>query len=118
MYYIEKDNKIVLFHEDKGVLENTLKFTPEYADLEIQETERPIVNFRFADTPEYEEEQAQVAKRKRIDEIKFELRQLDESRIRAIAEPSIKDEETGETWLEYYNGLVLQLRAELNELEK
>lgn len=64
MYYVEKDGQIVLFDEDREVLENTLKFTPQYAGLEIQETDRPIVDFEFADTPEWEEEQARKEREK------------------------------------------------------
>jgi len=59
MYYVEQDGQIVLFDEDREVLENTLKFTPQYAGLEIQETDRPIVDFEFADTEEWQEKQAQ-----------------------------------------------------------
>lgn len=57
-YYIEEDNKIILFDTDKQRLENTLAFQPQYVWLEIQETERPIVDFEFADTAEYIEAQA------------------------------------------------------------
>lgn len=53
MFYIEKDNKIVLFDKDRNKLETTLSFMPQYKDLEIKETDRPIENFEFADTPEY-----------------------------------------------------------------
>lgn len=59
MYYVEQNSKIVLFDEDRQVLENTLEFTPQYAGLEIKVTDRPIVDFEWADTPEWEEEQAQ-----------------------------------------------------------
>ena len=59
MYYIEQENKIVLFDEDKQKLQNTLLFMPQYTGLEIKETTRPIVDFQFADTDEYKEEQAQ-----------------------------------------------------------
>ena len=52
-YYIEKDNKIVLHDSDKARIEKTLKFMPQYAKLKIKETERPIENGEWADTPEY-----------------------------------------------------------------
>ena len=42
--------------------------------------------------------------------------ELDSKRIRAICEPSIKDETTGETWLDYYNSQVKVLREELKNL--
>ena len=49
-------------------------------------------------------------------EIEQQLLELDSKRIRAICEPSIKDEETGETWLDYYNSQVMTLREELPNL--
>ena len=52
-FYIEKENKIVLFDTDKARLARTLKIMPQFKDLEIQETDRPIENFEWADTPEY-----------------------------------------------------------------
>lgn len=39
MFYIEKYDKIVLFDEDKQKLIDTLAFMPQYAGLEILETE-------------------------------------------------------------------------------
>lgn len=59
MYYVEENNKLVLFDEDKEKLQNTLSFMPQYRGLEIFETKRPIVDFEFADTEEYKQEQAQ-----------------------------------------------------------
>lgn len=59
MFYIEQENKIVLFDEDKQKLQNTIAFMPQYQGLIIQETDRPIVDFQFADTEEYKQEQAQ-----------------------------------------------------------
>lgn len=52
-YYIEKDNKIVLHDTDKSRLVRTLKFTPQFAELEIKETERHIENGEWADTEDY-----------------------------------------------------------------
>lgn len=58
-YYIEKDNKIVLFDTDKQKIKNTLLFMPDLQGLEIKETQRPIdfaddgSGFVWADTPEY-----------------------------------------------------------------
>ena len=61
-YYIEKDNQIIFFDTDLQRLQNTVALG-EYSELEIKETERPIENFEFADTPEYIAEQA-FSKRK------------------------------------------------------
>ena len=59
MYYVEKENKIVLFDESLEKLQATLNLTPQYKGLEIKETTRPIADFEFADTEEYAQEQAQ-----------------------------------------------------------
>lgn len=66
MFYIEQDNKIVLFDESRSKIVDTVKFIPEYQHLEIKETNRPIIDFEFADTPEWEEKQRQK-ERERLD---------------------------------------------------
>lgn len=43
-YYIEKDNKIVMFDSDRQRLEDTLWFTSQYKNLEIKETDAEIIN--------------------------------------------------------------------------
>lgn len=53
MFYIEKDGKILLFNEDKQTILNTQKVFSNYAGLEIKETDRPIVDYQFADTEEF-----------------------------------------------------------------
>lgn len=55
-------------------------------------------------------------KEQKINELKKELSDLDTKRIRAICEPCIKNEETGETWLDYYNLQIISLRSQLSEL--
>lgn len=58
MFYVEQDDKIILFDESKARLVDTIKFMPEYHELEIKETNRPIIDFEFADTEEYQERKA------------------------------------------------------------
>ena len=53
---------------------------------------------------------------KQINKINEELSELDMKRIRAICEPEIKDEETGETWLDYYNAEIQSLRNQIQNL--
>ena len=43
---------------------------------------------------------------------------IDSKRIRAICEPSVKDEESGQTWLEYYNAQISELREKLQTLQE
>lgn len=64
----------------------------------------------------WEEKQRQKEIEEEKSSIKSQLKELDEKRIRAICENEIKDETTGETWVEYYNNQVIELRKQLNNL--
>ena len=70
----------------------------------------------ISDTEEYKKylQEKEVAIRKA--DIERQLLELDSKRIRAICEPSVKDETTGETWIDYYNAQVMTLREELANL--
>ena len=61
MYYVEQDNKIVLFDEDRQRLQNTLLFTPQYAGLDIKETEEgyTIVDYQLVTVEEEQELEAE-----------------------------------------------------------
>ena len=43
MFYIEDNNKILLFDDDKQRLQNTIAFMPQYQGLEIKEVEEGYV---------------------------------------------------------------------------
>lgn len=53
-----------------------------------------------------------------IKQINKELNELDIKRIRAICEPEIKEETTGETWLDFYNAEIQNLRQQIQELKE
>lgn len=55
---------------------------------------------------------------KQISKINEDLNDLDIKRIRAICEPEVKDKETGETWLDYYNSQIRILRGQIQELKE
>lgn len=67
-------------------------------------------------TEAYSLKKQEYEKETRKFEIQNELNTLDLKRIRAICEPELKNPETGETWLEYYNNQILTLRDELTDL--
>ena len=52
-----------------------------------------------------------------IDEINDKLSILDLKRIRAVCEDEIRNEKTGETWLDFYNSQIYDLRMKLKSLE-
>lgn len=53
MYYIEKDNKIILSDTDLNRLKTTLKFMPDFSESDIKETDKEIENGLFTDSLEY-----------------------------------------------------------------
>ena len=74
-------------------------------------------NGKIVDNPNYENEKQEFFINERINEIYTELYELDTKRIRAVCEDEVKDEKTGETWLDYYNSQVYDLRIELASLQ-
>ena len=70
MFYIEKDNKILLFDEDKQKLQNTITFMPQYEGLEIQEVEEGYViyDFELMTVEEMNEQLLLKAKNKKYEE--------------------------------------------------
>ncbi|MGN0031161.1 MAG: hypothetical protein ACI37Q_04315 [Candidatus Gastranaerophilaceae bacterium] len=68
MFYIENENKIVLFDEDKQKLQNTIAFMPQYAGLEIKEVQEGYVisDFKLMTIEEKEAKDAQK-ERERLD---------------------------------------------------
>lgn len=61
MFYIENENKIVLFDEDKQKLQDTISFMPQYKNLEIKEVQEGFViyDFELMTVEEMKEKQAQ-----------------------------------------------------------
>ena len=47
MFYIQQDEKIVLFDEDKQKLQDTISFIPQYKDFEIKEVEEGYIIYDF-----------------------------------------------------------------------
>lgn len=134
-YYGTKNNKDYGFYDEQ--FENSIEITDEYwTELLDAQCEGKIIipyentvkavfenEYSFIDNnwvklseDEAKAKQLTIQNAIRLDEIQAELDELDIKRIRAIAEPSLKDEET--TWLEYYNTKISELRNEYAELSK
>ena len=122
MFYIQQDEKIVLFNEDKQKLQNTIAFMPQYQGLEIKEVEEGYViyDFELMTVEEMEEKQAQK-ERKRLDNLSmtrgdvFEAlilaKGLGKAQIRAMIEQAELDTVTKALYLnrfdealEFYRG--------------
>lgn len=72
---------------------------------------------KIIENPDYTEVKARSLVLDEIEQIKLELNSIDSKRIRAVCENEVKDSKTGQTWLDYYNEQVFQLRERLNALE-
>ena len=64
MFYIENENKILLFDEDKQKLQDTITFMPQYEGLEIKEVEEGYVIYDF-ELMTVEEKEAKEAQKER-----------------------------------------------------
>lgn len=122
MFYIQQDDKIVLFDEDKQKLQNTIAFMPQYKGLEIKEVEEgyTIYDFELMTVEEMEEKKEQK-ERERLDKLSmtrgdvFEAlilaKGLGKAQIRAMIEQAELDTVTKALYLnrfdealEFYRG--------------
>ena len=70
MFYIQQDDKIVLFDEDKQKLQDTIAFMPQYQGLEIKEVEEGYMIYDFElMTVEEKEAKEKQKERKRLDNL-------------------------------------------------
>ena len=134
-YYGTKNNKDYGFYLEK--FDNSIEITDEYWNkllkeqalgkiiipfennvIAVNETEYSYENDIWIklSNEEANTKQLKIQNAIRENEILLQLEELDKKRIRAIAEPSLKDENT--TWLEYYNSQITELRKELTEITK
>lgn len=74
-------------------------------------------NGNIIENPQYKELKEKEKIKNQIDEINDKLTILDLKRIRAVCENEIRDEKTGETWLDFYNSQIYDLRTLLKSLE-
>jgi len=100
---------------DDGVL--NIKVSEEiYEDYVSDPLKYVYKDNEIVSNPNYEDDHRKFLNQQRIAKIYDLLEELDAKRIRAICENEVKNSETGETWLEYYNKQISDLRAELSSL--
>ncbi len=105
----QKTDFIVEYNHNKNLkIEETDLCLYALEDNEILKNSIPIAN------PEYALEQQKLLKEEQQKKIQLQLDELDKKRIRAICEPSMKTET--QSWLEYYNQQVLELRQVMAKL--
>ena len=70
----------------------------------------------ISQTQEYKDKITQEKNEILKAEMQKQIDELDRKRIRAIAEPQLKDAAAGQTWLEYYTLQIQELRNEIGGL--
>lgn len=134
-YYGTKNNKDYGFYLEK--FDNSIEISDEYwyelltaqgkgkiiipfenKVIAVNENEYSFENNKWIKLTEEQinTKQLKIQNAIRENEILTQLDELDKKRIRAIAEPELKDGE--QTWLEYYNSQITELRKELAEITK
>lgn len=93
---------------------------PSYM-VEIPDDGKPygMVNGEIIDISETDEYKLNIAakeKESKINELTEQINEIDKKRIRAGFEPAIKDEITGQTYLEYYTAQIIELRNQISSL--
>ena len=120
MFYLEKNNRIVLFDENRQKIEDTKTFIPEYRELEILETDKNIVTFDgefyFADDEEYIEKKEQ-AERERIQELSMTRSDFFDGMIMAFGLDSKELRIIVENVLNTINITPVQIRVALNNYD-
>lgn len=132
-YYGTKNDKDYGFYEEN--FENAIEISDEYwlnllekqnnGKIIILFEDKPIAvdgnNYEFYNNKwhklsetEAKVRQLNIQNELKKQELQEQLNELDKKRIRALAEPSLMDNET--TWLEYYNKQVSSIRSKLAKL--
>ena len=93
MFYIEDNNKILLFDEAKQKLQNTIAFMPQYEGLEIKQVEDGYViyDFELMTVEEMEAKETQK-ERERLDKLSMTRGDVFEALIlaRGLTKPQIR----------------------------
>ena len=113
---LKSDNKESLTKLYSNVLELTNVNLSEFLKNQDKYELQNGVFINIANTAKYQALHAEKSIQQQILSIKSQIEELDKKRIRAICEPEIKDIESGQTWLEYYNSKISALREELIKL--
>ena len=110
---MKKDGYKPLILSDKP--NNDRHFEIKY--IETEDNIQEIINYLESEE-EYTTRKNNENIQSEIDSINNQINEIDIKRIRAICEPSIKDEATGETWLDFYNAQILALRNQIQTLQE
>lgn len=99
-----------IIHSSGDVQENT----PYTSNDELNAC--GLTDWRIATDDEvsaYNAAHAEEIKEVKIINLQMQIEELDKKSIRALREGGIKDEATGQTWIEYYTAQIVALRMQI-----
>jgi len=110
----ECDNFIFKYNQDCFQEGYKCRIEETEAALFALEDNEILVNGEVKINPDYENQQKEIEKTLKLEDLKQQLDELDKKRIRAVCEPSMKT--PNQSWLEYYNEQIAQIRQVMAEL--
>lgn len=116
---INKDN-ISNYNKSVELLESDGAINVDPALLILLDAGKALIRDKqvidISDTDEYKTKIAEIEKATEKTALLDQINKLDIKRIRAGFESSVKDESTGETYLEYYTKQIIDLREKISSL--
>lgn len=115
MYVEIKDNQLLSWCKNPYL--DYEKVDIEYSTFNPEDyTVRDGKLANITNTKPYKDKKAQEQKDTQLVNLKAQIDAIDKQRIRAIAEPEIKDKKSGQTWLDYYTQQIVDLRNQIANL--
>lgn len=121
MYYIYAENNEITGSGQSEMTNDdvvNIKVSEEIFNDFTTDTRKYILqNNKVVMNPDYNKIIREDNIRNQIIDITNRLEELDKKRIRAVCEDEVRNEKTGETWLDFYNSQVYDLRIQIKSLE-
>lgn len=121
MYYLFIENGVINGAGQCQCLDENIKNVAVSEEIYNNYMNEPLKyvykNNNIVENPDFKSLKQKKSISEQIIEIQEKLDILDTKRIRAVCEDEIRNEKTGETWLDYYNSQIYDLRIELQSLE-
>ena len=115
MYVEIKENKLLSWCEKPYLNYEFVDIDYETFDSEKYSVVDNVL-IDISKTQQYKDKVSDIQKRVTLNNLIAQVKELDIRRIRAIAEPEIKDSQSGQTWIEYYNLQMQFLREQIASL--
>lgn len=112
MYVEIKDNKLISWCKNAYLDYQYVDIDYESFDPNKYQVQNGTL-VDISDTDSYKNKINEEQKSVKFTDLTLQIEALDKKRIRAIAEPALKDSVSGKTWLEYYTEQIVSLRNQI-----